>query len=111
MALVNIREYYEKDGEMQPGKKVNSHQVSFVIIFTYHSQGISLSLDQYSNLISILPDIEKLLIKKGEQVPRPKYDGGNKLGDNKDTDSEEADEEESEEKEAHSASDEDDKED
>ena len=111
MALVNIREYYEKDGEMQPGKKVNLHQVSFVIIFTYHSQGISLSLDQYSNLISILPDIEKLLIKKGEQVPRPKYDGGNKLGDNKkDTDSEEADED-SEEKEAYSASDEEDEED
>jgi len=110
MALVNIREYYDKDGEMQPGKKVNSHQDSFVIIFTYYSQGISLSLDQYSNLISILPDIEKLLTKKGEQVPRPKYDGGNKLGD-KDTESEEADEEESEEKEADSASDEEDEED
>ena len=92
---------------MQPGKKVNSHQVSFVIIFTYHLQGISLSLDQYFNLISILPDIERLLTKKGEQVPRPKYDGGNKLGDNKkDTDSEEAYEEESEEKEPDSASDE-----
>jgi Transcriptional Coactivator p15 (PC4) len=107
MALVNIREYYEKDGEMQPGKKVNSHQVSFLIIFTYHLQGISLPLDQYFNLISILPDIEKLLIKKGEQVPRPKYDRGNKLGDKKkDTDSEESDEEESEEREADSASDE-----
>ncbi|RMZ76554.1 hypothetical protein DV737_g4755, partial [Chaetothyriales sp. CBS 132003] len=57
-SLVNIREYYEKDGDMLPGKK-----------------GISLSVEQYATLIAMMPQIEKLLSKKGETVPRPNYEG------------------------------------
>ncbi|EXJ73727.1 uncharacterized protein A1O5_03489 [Cladophialophora psammophila CBS 110553] len=56
--LVNIREYYEKDKEWLPGKK-----------------GISMSIEQYSALIQIMPQIEAVLKGQGEKVPRPNYDG------------------------------------
>ncbi|KAL8788675.1 MAG: hypothetical protein Q9195_007176 [Heterodermia aff. obscurata] len=61
--MVNIREYYEKDGELLPTKKV------------YRKQGISLTVSQYNAFIAALPDIEKALADKGETVERPAYDG------------------------------------
>ncbi|KAL4949147.1 PC4-domain-containing protein [Aspergillus filifer] len=54
--MVNIREYYEKDGEELPGKK-----------------GISLPIDQFSALLTLLPEIESALQEKGVPVPRPSY--------------------------------------
>ncbi|KAI1609194.1 transcriptional Coactivator p15-domain-containing protein [Exophiala viscosa] len=57
-ALVNIREYYQKDDEWLPGKK-----------------GISLTIEQYSVLIGVMPRLEDLLERKGEKVPRPDYSG------------------------------------
>ncbi|EAW18369.1 transcriptional coactivator p15/PC4 family protein [Aspergillus fischeri NRRL 181] len=59
--LVNIREYYEKDGQELPGKK-----------------GISLPIDQFSVLVTLLPDIEMALKESGEFVPRPDYPQANK---------------------------------
>ncbi|KAL4997775.1 transcriptional Coactivator p15-domain-containing protein [Aspergillus recurvatus] len=54
--MVNIREYYEKDGEELPGKK-----------------GISLPIDQFSALLTLLPEIETALQEKGVSIPRPNY--------------------------------------
>lgn len=53
---VNVREYYEKDGQELPGKK-----------------GISMPVDQFAAIISILPDIEQALKENGEILPRPVY--------------------------------------
>ncbi|KAF7505764.1 hypothetical protein GJ744_000435 [Endocarpon pusillum] len=55
--MVNIREFYEKDGQVLPGKK-----------------GISMTVEQYSALVDIMPQLEKALEEKGEHIPRPKYD-------------------------------------
>ncbi|KAL0942620.1 RNA polymerase II transcriptional coactivator [Colletotrichum truncatum] len=49
--LVNIREFYEKDGEMLPGKK-----------------GISLSVAQYEALVKSIPAINAKLRELGHEV-------------------------------------------
>ncbi|KAK3685047.1 RNA polymerase II transcriptional coactivator-like protein [Podospora appendiculata] len=53
--LINIREYYTApDGESKPGKK-----------------GISLSLEQYQQLLKIIPDLNKDLRSQGHEVDDP----------------------------------------
>ncbi|KAJ6180304.1 ssDNA-binding transcriptional regulator [Penicillium mononematosum] len=52
---VNVREYYEKDGQELPGKKGR------------------LIVDQFAAIVSLLPEIEKALKENGETLPRPIY--------------------------------------
>ncbi|KAL9100518.1 MAG: hypothetical protein Q9187_009354, partial [Circinaria calcarea] len=75
--MINIREYYEKDGELLPGKK-----------------GISLPLAQFSTLITLLPQIESALAAKGESIPRPDYGEKAEDGNAVEADGEEEREEE-----------------
>ncbi|EJP64076.1 putative RNA polymerase II transcriptional coactivator [Beauveria bassiana] len=49
--MINIREYYEKDGKLLPAKK-----------------GISLSVEQYTTLIKVMPSINEQLRKMGQLV-------------------------------------------
>ncbi|KAK0741215.1 transcriptional Coactivator p15-domain-containing protein [Schizothecium vesticola] len=49
--LVNIREYYEQDGQFKPGKK-----------------GISLTVDQYRALVQAIPQLNESLRKSGHEI-------------------------------------------
>lgn len=77
--MVNIREYYQKDDKMLPGKKVNSLTTSLPnylavgLPILHKRQGISLPVDQFAELVSIMPHIETVLKAKGEDLPRPHY--------------------------------------
>ncbi|KAJ0161258.1 putative RNA polymerase II transcriptional coactivator [Colletotrichum tanaceti] len=56
--FVNVREYYEKDGEMLPGKK-----------------GISLTVAQYETLVKVIPAINEKLRMIGHDIENVKEDG------------------------------------
>lgn len=56
--FINIREYYEKDGEMLPGKK-----------------GISLTVAQYETLVNVIPAINEKLRTIGHDVENVKEGG------------------------------------
>lgn len=70
--LVNIREYYEADGELKPGKKVNQtsrlHRSNLPL--TPH-QGISLTVDQYRALVKAIPQLNESLRKAGHEIADP----------------------------------------
>ncbi|GAD98302.1 RNA polymerase II transcriptional coactivator, putative [Paecilomyces variotii No. 5] len=87
--MVNIREYYEKDGQELPGKKTLLDCLP--ADRNYVLQGISMPIDQFSAFISVLPQIESVLHEKGVVVPRPEYDeSGEEVEGDKDTSSKEA---------------------
>ena len=75
--MIGIREYYPKDGEMLPGAKVCLHltRPSIAADNTSCHQGISLPIDQFNQIMSILPEVETALIARGQTVERPTYDG------------------------------------
>jgi hypothetical protein len=52
------------------------------------TQGISLPIDQFSSLVTLLPEIEIALQEKGLSIPRPNYiDQGTNTGGNDKKDS------------------------
>jgi hypothetical protein len=85
--MVSVREYYEQNGEIKPGKKVRK-EFKTVVVFRSdkHIQGISMPMDQYSTFVELLPLIERELVKKGEKVPRPRYNAQLKEEDFKEGD-------------------------
>ncbi|CAK1367582.1 putative RNA polymerase II transcriptional coactivator [Cercospora beticola] len=56
--MVGIREFYEKDGEMLPGKK-----------------GISMTLEQFDAVLGVLPELEREVRKRGGKVRRVSVEG------------------------------------
>ncbi|CCC10175.1 unnamed protein product [Sordaria macrospora k-hell] len=54
--LINIREYYNADGKLMPGKK-----------------GISLSLAQYQALLKVIPQLNADLRKQGHAIEDPEF--------------------------------------
>jgi len=57
--LVSLREFYEKDGKLLPGKS-----------------GLNLTPEQLTAFVMALPGLTAALEEKGVSIPRPNYDGG-----------------------------------
>ena len=60
-----------------------------------HLQGISLTIDQYNVIMSVLPDMEHALSAKGVDVTRPDFSGAGaeKAGDDEPEEEDEKDDE------------------
>jgi hypothetical protein len=48
-----------------------------------------MTIEQYSAFIAVMPQLESLLVEKGQFVPRPKYDGAAEAPDGSEDDEEE----------------------
>jgi hypothetical protein len=59
-------------------------------------QGISLPVEQYSALLQLLPQIEKSLVEKSQDVPRPDYGAPVPKESSEDDDEDEDDEDDNE---------------
>jgi hypothetical protein len=81
MTMVNIREFYEKDGKALPGKA-----------------GINLPLEQFTTFLSLLPQILKELESKGHTIEMPSFDGSAIKKSEVDEDEQEEEEEKEKEK-------------
>lgn len=78
---VNIREYFDSNGELRPGKKVGAiHHThdrparDSRDSLTIGIQGIMLTLEQYNALLGAIPDVNAELQSKGHQVPETSTD-------------------------------------
>jgi hypothetical protein len=56
MTMVNIREFYEKDGKTLPGKA-----------------GINLPIEQFKTFLSLLPQLIDTLEEHGVEIEKPKF--------------------------------------
>ncbi|KIW03092.1 uncharacterized protein PV09_05737 [Verruconis gallopava] len=56
VTMVNIREYYQKDGKTLPGKA-----------------GINLPIDQFKTFLSVLPQVFRELKDKGVEIELPDF--------------------------------------
>ncbi|KAM0333307.1 hypothetical protein ACHAQA_001968 [Verticillium albo-atrum] len=81
MTMINIREYYQKDDDMLPGKKVKKippadDAPDNALTTPFPPQGISLSVSQFEALLKAAPAISAVLREMGHDVEDSEDAGG-----------------------------------